>query len=415
MLGYPMDCPQRDERLGWFGDAQVTAEEAMFNFDMAQIYENWFEGIQLNQDEKTGDLPIISPQPYIRDEGVEWSSTYFTMLWQYYLYYGDKQILARHYEPMKRYMQFLDSISTDYILPMGWIGDWGSMVEGWKEGQPESVPTAFYFWDATILSKIARVLDSKSDELLYEDLTANIRKAYHAKYFNPVSGNYTDGSQMANAFPLFLGLVPENEKLRVLDNLVRDIEVTNSNHLTTGVLGTKYMPEALAQYGRADVAWNIINQKTYPSWNSMMEKYTTVCEFWTLKQSKNHVMMGSIDAWFYKYIAGIQLDEGNPAFSSFIIKPNLLNGLTKAEGKIVTIRGTVSSSWKKEDGEFTLKIEIPFNTSALVYIPVNENETILENGKLLNDVEGIEYLGYSNGAHQLKVHSGNYSFSTHLK
>lgn len=126
-------------------------------------------------------------------------------------------------------------------------------------------------------------------------------------------------------------------------------------------------------------------------------------------------MMGSIDAWFYKYIAGIQLDEGNPAFSSFIIKPNLLNGLTKAEGKIVTIRGTVSSSWKKEDGEFTLKIEIPFNTSALVYIPVNENETILENGKLLNDVEGIEYLGYSNGAHQLKVHSGNYSFSTHLK
>jgi alpha-L-rhamnosidase len=415
MLGYPMDCPQRDERLGWFGDAQVTAEEAMFNFDMAQFYENWFEGIQLNQDEKTGDLPIISPQPYIRDEGVEWSSTYFTMLWQYYLYYGDKQILARHYEPMKRYMQFLDSISTDYILPMGWIGDWGSMVEGWKEGQPESVPTAFYFWDATILSKIARVLDSKSDELLYEDLTANIRKAYHAKYFNPVSGNYTDGSQMANAFPLFLGLVPENEKLRVLDNLVRDIEVTNSNHLTTGVLGTKYMPEALAQYGRADVAWNIINQKTYPSWNSMMEKYTTVCEFWTLKQSKNHVMMGSIDAWFYKYIAGIQLDEGNPAFSSFIIKPNLLNGLTKAEGKIVTIRGTVSSSWKKEDGEFTLKIEIPFNTSALVYIPVNENETILENGKLLNDVEGIEYLGYSNGAHQLKVHSGNYSFSTHLK
>lgn len=415
MLGYPMDCPQRDERLGWFGDAQVTAEEAMFNFDMAQFYENWFEGIQLNQDEKTGDLPIISPQPYIRDEGVEWSSTYFTMLWQYYLYYGDKQILARHYEPMKRYMQFLDSISTDYILPMGWIGDWGSMVEGWKEGQPESVPTAFYFWDATILSKIARVLDNKSDELLYEDLTANIRKAYHAKYFNPVSGNYTDGSQMANAFPLFLGLVPENEKLRVLDNLVRDIEVTNSNHLTTGVLGTKYMPEALAQYGRADVAWNIINQKTYPSWNSMMEKYTTVCEFWTLKQSKNHVMMGSIDAWFYKYIAGIQLDEGNPAFSSFIIKPNLLNGLTKAEGKIVTIRGTVSSSWKKEDGEFTLKIEIPFNTSALVYIPVNENETILENGKLLNDVEGIEYLGYSNGAHQLKVHSGNYSFSTHLK
>src|SRR5690606_5379762 len=226
--------------------------------------------------------------------------------WQYYLYYGDKQILARHYPNMKRYMHFLDSVSSDYIIPMGWIGDWGSLVEGWKEGQPESVPTAFYYWDAKILSKIAKVLENESDRLFYENLANNIRAAYNKKYFNQETGNYNDGSQMANAFPLYLGIVPEEAKGMVLENLINDIEIKNENHLTTGVLGTKYMPEALAQFGRADVAWNIINQRTYPGWNSMMEKYTTVCEFWTLKQSKNHVMMGSIDAWFYKYIAGIQ-------------------------------------------------------------------------------------------------------------
>jgi alpha-L-rhamnosidase len=332
------------------------------------------------------------------------------MLWQYYLCYGDKQILARHYQNMKRYMQFLDSISVDKIVPMGWIGDWGSMVEGWKEGQPESVPTAFYFYDATILSKIAEVLNNESDRQFYEKLADDIRTAYNQKYFNPETGNYNDGSQMANAFPLFLGIVPDESKNKVLENLVYDIDVKQQNHLTTGVLGTKYMPEALAQMGRADVAWNIINQKTYPSWNSMMEKYTTVCEFWTLKQSKNHVMMGSIDAWFYKYIAGIQLDETKPAFSSFIIKPNLLNGLTYAEGSTETIRGTVSSKWKSEPGKFMLEVEVPFNTTAKVFIPGKKEDKILEDGNELKDAKGVEYVEYKEGRHFLKVNSGKYKF-----
>ncbi len=411
MLGYPMDCPQRDERLGWFGDAQVTAEEAMFNFDMAGFYKNWFDGIRLNQDGATGDLPIISPQPYIWDEGIEWSSTYIIMLWQYYNWYGDKQALEKHYPAMKSYMQFLDSLSTGYILPSGWIGDWGSMAEGWEEGQPVSVPTAFYYFNADILSKVATVLGNLSDQKYFEGLAGEIKKAYNKNYLHPETGDYGDGSQMANAFPLFLGIVPENMKQKVLGNLVHDIVVDNKNHLTTGVLGTKYMPEALAQMGRADVAWDIITQKTYPSWNSMMEKYTTVCEFWTLKQSKNHVMMGSIDAWFYKYIAGIQPDEGSLAFSSFSIKPNLLDGLAYARASTETMRGRIAVDWEKQPDAFSLKVEVPFNTSATVYIPGAKNDRLYENGKTLGKVGGLEYVKYENGAHILKVGPGSYSFT----
>jgi alpha-L-rhamnosidase len=411
MLGYPMDCPQRDERLGWFGDAQVTAEEAMFNFDMALFYENWFQGIKDNQDEKTGDIPIISPQPYIWDEGVEWSSTYITMLWQYYTYYGDKRILENHFETTKRYMEFLDGISKDYLLPMGWIGDWGSMTEGWKEGNPKSIPTAFYYFNARILAKIANVIGENSDAMYFTDLAEKIANAYNKEYLNNETGNYLTGTQMDNAFPLYLGLVPEKLQSKVLNNLVTDIVEINNTHLTTGVLGTKYMPEALAKYGRSDVAWDIINQKTYPSWNDMMSKYTTVCEFWTLKQSKNHVMMGSIDAWFYKYIAGIQLDEENPAYKSFNIKPLLLDGLGHASANLETIKGTVSSSWKKEDGKLTLNIDIPFNTSANVFVPANERVEVRENGKLAKDAEGVEYIGYSEGANHYKVQSGKYSFT----
>jgi alpha-L-rhamnosidase len=413
MLGYPMDCPQRDERLGWFGDAQVTADEAMFNFNMALFYKNWLDGIRQNQDEKTGDIPIISPRPYIKDEGIEWSSTYLVMLWKYYVNYGDKRILAENYQAMKRYMNFLDSLATDLILPSGWIGDWGSMVKDWKEGDPKSVPTAYYFWNAKIMSKVAAILKNNADEMHFRKLAEDVREKYNAKFMDTGTANYEDGSQMANAFPLYLGIVPENLESRVLNNLVKDIVVNNNNHLTTGVLGTKYMPEALAQLGRADVAWAIINQKSAPSWNTMVQLYTTMCEFWTLKQSKNHVMMGSIDAWFYRHIAGIQPDEKNPAYASFEVKPQILDSLGSAKSRIETMRGTISSEWKNDNGQFTLKIEVPFNTTATVYIPGKENEEITEGKVPISQVKGIENLGYKNDAYLIKVHSGNYVFTTH--
>ena len=415
MIGYPMDCPQRDERLGWFGDAQVTAEEAMFNFDMALFYENWFEGIKANQDEKSGDIPIISPRPYIHDEGIEWSSTYLTMLWQYYNTYSDRRILERHYSAMKRYLSFLENTSKDLILPKGWIGDWGSMVKGWKEGEPASVPTAFYYLDSRIMSDVARVLGKTNDEQYFKNLAEKIKVKYNGSCLNLETANYNDGSQMANSFPLFLGIVPEDLKSRVLENLVNDIVVKNNTHLTTGVLGTKYMPEVLARLGRGDVAWGIINQKTTPGWNDMMRKYTTMCEFWTLKQSKNHVMMGSIDAWFYKYMAGIQMDEKYPGFSFFVVKPISLDSLGAANARIETIRGTISSDWKKEHGQWFLKVIVPFNTSALVCIPGEEGAEVREGGVSLKHIPDIENLGYKDGAHLFKVHSGNYSFTINKK
>ena len=410
MIGYPMDCPQRDERLGWFGDAQVTAEEAMFNFDMALFYKNWISGIRENQDAKTGDIPIISPRPYIWDEGVEWSSTFILMAWKNYVFYGDTTILSDNYDAMKRYMSFLDSISSNYILPMGWIGDWGSLVKGWKEGQPESVPTAFYYFNAITLEKIAQVLDYPSDAGHFAQLASAIRGIYNKKYFNDSTENYNDGSQMANAFPLYLGLVLENHQQGVLKNLIDDIVETNNTHLTTGVLGTKYMIDALTMNDRPDIAWKLATQTTYPSWYEMMKKYTTVCEFWTLKQSKNHVMMGSIDAWFYKTLAGIQPQEDHPAFKEFTIKPYIPEGLDSAKARTTTIRGTIVSSWKKSDGKLRLDVTVPFNTSALIYIPAGEKDLVLERGVPLDNAAEISNIEQENNYRKVAVKSGIYHF-----
>ncbi len=411
MLGYPMDCPQRDERLGWLGDAQVTAEEAMFNFDMALFYRNWLRGIRVSQNEKNGDIPIISPRPYIKDDGIEWSSSYITIAWNYYKFYGDTLLLEENYGPMKYYMDFLESISNQYILPKGWIGDWGSLVKGWEEGEPESVPTAFYYLNATILAKIAGVLGNKKDEKHFTQLAIDIRKAYNHKYFNLKTNNYNDGSQMANAFPLYLGLVPEENEKEVVANLNHDIVENNDTHLTTGVLGTKYMMDALTMVGRSDIVWALATQTTYPGWSEMMKRFNTVCEFWTLKQSHNHVMMGSIDAWFYKTLAGINLDEDKPAYKAFTIKPFIASGLDYANANIETLGGRVSSSWKRTDQTFEFICTVPFNTSAIVYVPSNKETVIYEGSVLAKKAEGVTFLKYETGYQVFELSSGDFKFS----
>ena len=157
-------------------------------------------------------------------------------------------------------------------------------------------------------------------------MAEKIKEAYNTNYFHSEQNSYQDGSQMANAFPLYLGLVPDDRRGLVLAALVKQILVADSGHLTTGVLGTKYLPEALSGYGRADIVWKLVNQKGYPGWDEMMRKYNTMCEFWTLKQSHNHVMMGSIDSWFYETLAGVKLSEAFPAYEKTIIHPYMLKG-----------------------------------------------------------------------------------------
>jgi alpha-L-rhamnosidase len=410
MVGYPMDCPQRDERLGWMGDAQVTAEEAMFNFDMAKFYKNWFNGIRANQDAETGDIPIISPRPYLKDEGVEWSSTYLTMIWNNYRYYGDKQLIANHYDTMVRYFRFLVTHADGLIQPKGWIGDWGSRAKNWKEGDPESVPTAYFYLDALLLSKMAGVTGKRADSLYFAGMAVQIKSAYNAKFFHPDLNSYHDGSQMANAFPLYLGLVPQGRRELVLANLVKQILVTDSSHLTTGVLGTKYMPEVLSGYGRGDIVWMLVNQKGYPSWSEMMEKYNTMCEFWTLKQSHNHVMMGSIDSWFYDGLAGIKLQEDFPAYEKTTIHPYFAKGLNRVDCSLQTVRGKLVSSWVRKGNSLKMTIEIPFNCQSEVWVPIGKNIAVTESGKPIDSKKEITLVRKEGDFGIYQIGSGSYLF-----
>jgi alpha-L-rhamnosidase len=370
LIGYPMDCPQRDERLGWFGDAMVSAEEAMFNFDMALLYRHWLEGIRLNQNPATGDISIISPRPYLLDEpDPTWTSAYIVMAWQYYLNYGDRRFLERHFEAMSRYVAFLGTQATNYVLPKYWIGDWGTIVTGWKEGDPASVSTGFYYYNATILAKAARALGRVPEAQRNSQLAEEIRAAYNRAFFDQARTRYDSGSQFSNAFPLFLGLVDTQNRSAVLRDILEDLQA-HQGHFTVGVLGAKYLIDALTENGRGDVAFQLATQTGYPSWAHMLDgDRTTLSEFWDLHGSHNHIMMGSIDGWFYRTLAGIQPDENQPGFRHFTVKPFFPNSLSWVRAEVETVRGRVQVAWAKRRGEVNMTVIVPSGASASVHVP----------------------------------------------
>ena len=420
----PTDCPQRDERHGWMGDGHLTAEEAMYNFDMALFYTKWLNDIKDSQNEE-GFLPDVVPPHWDWKGTPAWQVAYPLVTWYTYQYYGDKRILAEHYPNLKRWVDYFGSTATDYIVEWG-RGDWCPP----KLTQPddESVPitsTGYYCLSVQVLSQIARVLDKSDDAEGYSDLADKIREAFNQKFLNKETNQYGTGSQTCNAFPLYLGIVPEEHLQGVVNNLVQNIMVDHDGHLWTGILGTKALVEILTKHGQGEVMYQIATQTTFPSWGYMVEKEaTTLWERWggykffgPEMNSLNHIMLGTVDEFFYKDLAGIK--PVSPGYKRVIIKPHVLGDLESATASVETVRGLVSSKWFKDGNALTLEVTIPANTRGEVSIPKMglEDIAIEESGKtiwadgLFNDeVDGITNAAESAGYVTFEVGSGSYRF-----
>lgn len=411
LMGYPTDCPQREERLGWMGDAHVTAEEAIYNFDMNLFYCKWLNDIKVNQ-EPGGDIPFIAPRPISEGPAVAWSSGFHLITWYHYLYYGDVKILSDNFESMKRYVNFLSTLANDYILPTDKYGDWVALSAGWKRGLPLSASTGYYYYITTILSRTSRILGFNNDAKIYGELAENIKLAYNKRFYNAESKNYDDGSQFANSFALFLKLVPENEKKGVIDNLINDIVKINNGHLTTGILGTKYMLELLSEEGRSDIAWLLATQNSYPGWLNMLGNRNTFSEHWIEKgmNSHNHVMFGSIDSWFYKILGGIQVDENGPGFGNIILKPYMPANLTWVKASVRTVKGLVRLDWTSNQQNYKLNVQVPVGSDATVYILANSKDKIKEGGLPIDKVKNVTFLRMENNYAVFRIGSGSYNF-----
>jgi len=417
----PTDCCQRDERMGWMGDAQGTAEEAMMNFEMAAFYTNFIRDINDVQDEAgrvTDTVPHIWGQ---RPADPAWGTAYPLLCWYMYQYYGDRRILEQHYDGVKKYVEFLRSRAEDGLVKYSYYGDWVAV-----EKTPGSIVSSFYYYyDVKILAEMAGVLGKDKDEKAYSQLAEQIKQAFNKQYFDPQTKNYANGTQTANTLPLFLDIAPDSERGSVFGNVFQDIIYKHDTHLTTGIIGTKYLMELLTRFGASDLAYELAAQTTYPSWGYMIENgATTLWELWQQKtgpsmNSHNHPMFGSVGSWLYKALAGINLAPDSVGFKKILIQPQMVRDLSYAAGSVLTLRGTVSSEWRRSERKVSLEVRIPVGSEAEVVLPkfnlknivIKESSQILWDSKGFHQgIPGVVGVEEKQGAFVVKVGSGKYLF-----
>lgn len=404
-VGYPTDCPHR-EKNGWTGDAHLAAEQALYTWRSEAAYLKWLDDIKDEQPEQ-GDLPGIVPTSgWGYGHGPSWDSAYVLIPWYLYVYRGDTQVLEDHYEGMKRLVDYLTTRAENGIVSYG-LGDWAPA----KTKTPAAVTsTGYYFVDATIVSKAAALLGKTEDAQKYAALAGEIREAFNDAFYKYDSGGYAEGSQTALACALYQGLAEEADVPRVVENLVAAVDAENG-HLDCGILGTKYLLHALTDNGRADVAYTVATQTTYPSWGEWLAKgATTLWEHWDGSMSQNHIMYGDISAWFYRGLAGIAPDEEHPGFKRFTIHPHPVGELTWVRAEVPTNYGVIRSAWERNDSGLVLDIEVPVNTTAVVYVPCGDADSVEESGRPAAESRGVAYIGREADCAVYNVDSGRYRF-----
>ncbi|HMG89273.1 MAG TPA: family 78 glycoside hydrolase catalytic domain, partial [Chryseolinea sp.] len=369
LFGYPTDCPQR-EKNGWTGDAHIAIETGLYNFDGITVYEKWMADHR-DEQKPDGVLPSIIPTSgwgYEWGNGPDWTSTIAIIPWNIYLFYGDPKLLQECYENIKRYVDHIDSMSPSGLTDWG-LGDWVPV----KSVTPKEMTSSIYYYvDATILSKAAKLLNKNDDAAKYSALSKKIADAINTKYLNKEKGIYGSGLQTELSAPLYWGIVPEDVKEKVVKNLVSRVNADN-DHIDVGLLGTKTILNALSENGHADLAFKVASQETFPSWGYWIKNgATTLFENWPIAAksdiSRNHIMFGEIGAWMYKALGGIKPDPEHQGLSNVIIQPNFVQGLNSFRATHDGPYGEIISEWKRQNNKIQLNVTIPPNSTATLYL-----------------------------------------------
>ncbi len=386
LVGYPTDCPQR-EKNGWTGDAHIASETGLFNFDGITVYEKWLADHR-DEQQPNGVLPSIIPTGgwgYEWGNGPDWTSTIAIIPWNLYLFYGDTKPLRENYENIRRYVDYIDERYPDGLTSWG-LGDW---IPVKSKAPVELTSTAYYYTDARILADAARLLGYDADHRKYAALAEKIRNAFNEKYLNKKTGLYGSGLQTELAVPLFWGLVPEELKQKVADNLATRVKA-DGTQLDVGLLGTKALLQALSDNGHEDLAYALASRRTFPSWGWwIVNGATTLYENWPIDAksdiSMNHIMFGEIGAWLFKAPGGIKPDPVAPGFRNVILEPRFMEGLQHFSAEHDGPYGTIRSSWEKNEKGIVWRVTVPANSTATVRLPMNKGWK--KDGVLLNNKE----------------------------
>jgi alpha-L-rhamnosidase len=422
-LSVPTDCPQRDERLGWMGDAQVFVRTASFNMDVAAFFEKWMTDVEDAQSHE-GAFPDVAP--LLKGSGLidlrwgapAWGDAGVIVPWTIYRTYGDTRIIERHYDAMTRWMEYLRGANPDLIRKNRMGNNYGDWLSPKGDHTPKHLlATAYWAYDTKLMAEMAEALGREDDAREYRNLNENIKAAFNGAYVSS-EGRIEGDTQTCYLLALHMDLLPEELRSAAADHLVRTIERADW-HLSTGFVGVGYLCPVLTETGYTDVAYRLLENETYPSWGYTVKNgATTIWERWDgwteengfqspNMNSFNHYSLGSVGEWLYRYVAGIDL--GAPGYGRIVIHPRPGGSLTHARAEYDSVRGLVSSSWKIEDDRFVLEVLIPPNTTATVHVPSTDG--VSEAGRPVDEADGVEFLRAGGGETVLSIGSGRYEFA----
>lgn len=392
-LDVPTDCPQRDERLGWTGDAQMFCRTAGFNMNTALFFTKWLRDLASEQTLEFGVTDVVPDILGQKDGCAAWGDAATVIPWAMYEIYGDKQLLENQYQSMKDWVEFIRSKAGDSHLWQGGFqyGDWLGLDKEEMSDRTGAtdiylVASAYYAHSTQLLCKAANVLNKEADILEYSDLYEKIKTAFNEEYVTK-TGRLVSETQTACVLALYFDLVNPKNRERIFNTLERNL-ANHKNHLVTGFVGTPYISHLLSEQGRHDLAGILLLNEDYPSWLYAIKLgATTIWERWNSMKidgsfdesgmnSFNHYAYGAIGDWMYQKIAGLQLLE--PGYKKVKIAPQFVKGITHAEAKLDTVYGNLSCHWSCKNKVIMVDIEIPANTTAVVYLP--EKEEMIELG-----------------------------------
>ena len=426
-LDVPTDCPQRDERLGWTGDAQAFCRTAGFNMDVSAFFTKWMKDIAADQD-ADGAVPFVIPDVLrYHATSAGWGDVATIAPWTMYQLYGDKRILQTQYPSMKAYVDYIIKKAGDRYLWKGGsiFGDWlfyksDRQTESDGYTDPDMIATMFYAYSARLLSRAAGVLGNVADEKYYENIFEKVKEAFQKNYVTP-EGRIASDSQTAYVLALKFDLLPVELDQKAVGYLVADIK-SRHNHLSTGFLGTPYLCYVLSKYGQTGVAYDLLLQQTYPSWLYPVKMgATTIWERWDGEKpdstfedpgmnSFNHYAYGAIGDWMYRVVAGIE--AASPGYKKILIQPHPDPRLQFARAVFQSSYGEIVSGWERKSGRMVITVTIPANTTATVILPETTPEKVTESGNSLVDFSGVHTEGTGT---VLDLGSGDYVFSYPLQ
>jgi alpha-L-rhamnosidase len=421
-LSIPTDCPQRDERLGWMGDAQVFVRTATCNADVAAFFSKWLVDVD---DAQRPDGAFTDVSPY-RGSGAGtpgWADAGVICPWTIYRAYGDKRILQEHLPAMKQWVEWCRLHSTNLLRDKDRGSDYGDWLAIGADTPHDLIGTAFFAYSTHLLAQACEVVGDHDGATKYRQLFEDIKSAFDRQYVRP-DGHMNGDTQCDYAMALKFELLPDDLRPRVAQLLADNIQA-HGDHLTTGFLGVGYLLPTLAEGKKLDTAYRLLLQETFPSWLfSVKQGATTIWERWDgwtpdkgfqdpTMNSFNHYSLGSCGQWLFETVAGIALDPQAAGYANVLIHPQPGGGITWADGSLQTVRGLVTTHWTMENGAFTLDCTIPMNATATIILPTGHAEDIAEGGRPLNMARDITVQPRtgSDAATVLSVASGSYHFT----